>query len=255
MKHAVASALVIAWAACGSRMAGEEPPARVSAAQFEPAPDVTLPAEHDAGAAPEPAIEYQMRGHFDAVRDIELALIRNRLDLARLHARELERAPSRPGAASWEQAMIAMRQSAARLADAQTIAEAIPRATELAAQCASCHQSTGAVATFAWRPEPDDDGTAAARMQRHQWAAERVWQGLVGPSDQMWQQGMTILATTPLVASELTADPDLLPEVERLSRELSERAHRARLIDRASQRQAAFADILEVCASCHALTD
>jgi len=45
----------------------------------------------------------------------------------------------------------------------------------------------------------EGDSSLQLQMRRHQWAAARLWEGLIGPSNEMWSQGTGFLATTELV--------------------------------------------------------
>ena len=118
------------------------------------------------------------------------------------------------------------------------------------------HEDSADVSRFVADSEPFDDGSAAARMARHEWAAESVWLGLVAPSHDLWRDGLTALAAPPLLPDAFTDDRGRHQRVDALSRRMAVLAARAQLIDSDDDQAqaAAFAELLEVCAGCHKLT-
>src|SRR5262245_53079650 len=70
-----------------------------------------------------------------------------------------------------------------------------------AAVCGQCHAAAGSGPSF---PEADDadaelglSDTLGDRMERHAWAANRMWEGLIAPSDSAWRAGSAELASVP----------------------------------------------------------
>jgi hypothetical protein len=89
-------------------------------------------------------------------------------------------------------------------------------------------------------------------MQSHQWAAMQLWEGLIGPSDERWQEGAKALTTVPLnlVARAVTrTSPDDVDDVARV-RMFATRALSAQDL---GARADVFGKLLAACAHCHAI--
>jgi hypothetical protein len=86
-------------------------------------------------------------------------------------------------------------------------------------------------------------------MARHQWAADRLWEGMVGAADESWQAGLDVLARAPLPSPSPSADQVVL--ATRLQR-LAEHARATLPTEGLDQRAATYGEILVVCAGCHA---
>jgi hypothetical protein len=94
-------------------------------------------------------------------------------------------------------------------------------------------------------PVPPDEPTIEARMVRHRWAADRLWEGVVGNSNRAWREGLEVLVTAPL-------DDD--SENARFARKLQRQAIEALAPSPGPlvERGASYGEILVTCASCHA---
>ena len=77
-------------------------------------------------------VRLHMHESFDLLRAIERLLIRGRLDEAKVFAAAIAEAPDEPGLGPWTRQAIAVRERAAALARATTIAEACQRDPVLA---------------------------------------------------------------------------------------------------------------------------
>jgi cytochrome c553 len=86
-------------------------------------------------------------------------------------------------------------------------------------------------------------------MDRHAWAADRMWEGLIAPSDAAWHEGVSELATVPSKAPK--EQPALAPEFVRELREVRALGAEARRAHDASGRAALYARVLTTCAGCH----
>jgi hypothetical protein len=145
-------------------------------------------------------------------------------------------------------------QAAARVtASAESLTIAAAGVAAMARECGDCHAEHRKSPYFGpdirapKSPPPDSLGE---RMQRHIWAADRMWEGLTAPSNEAWNAGASALARAPggSPASELPLPADF---VERLSalREVGKRALQAR---RSEQRAKAYGLLIASCADCHA---
>jgi cytochrome c553 len=195
----------------------------------------------------------RMHGHFNAIRAIHRALIVGDMAGARRHARSLAQVSTDSDLVGGEIRVERIRSTARRLASARSAAAARSLATALATQCADCHGDSADGSRFVWGPQPSEDGSAAGRMARHQWAAEAIWMGLVGPSDERWREGMDALGEPPLPADALSRDRDRRAAIDDLARRLAAQASEARALRSARDKAAALAEMLGTCADCHQL--
>lgn len=202
---------------------------------------------------PEP-LHTVMHGHFNALREVHRALLFGDLKKARRSARDLAEMTAPGGLPGWEASVARIRETASRLTRTRSARQARRLVAELAVECGDCHQDSADVSRFAGESEPFDDGSAAGRMARHEWAAGSVWLGLIGPSQDLWQVGLTALASPPLLPDAFTDDRERYQRVDALSRRMAVLAARARSLDDDQAQAAEFADLLGVCAGCHQLT-
>ena len=116
--------------------------------------------------------------------------------------------------------------------------------------CSRCHEAHGAIVTFAWEPPPDEAPTLAAQMKRHQWAAARLWEGLVGPSEEMWTDGTQTLAGIRLDLAAVTGDTPR-GDLAALAGKVRELASRARAVANHDARATLYGELMSTCAGCH----
>ena len=219
---------------------------------------VAWPARSEPPLAPGPIdpqpLHTRMHGHFLALRLVHRALLFDDLKEARRQARTLSEMSAPGGLPGREEAVARIRETAARLARTRSAPRARRLVAELAVRCGDCHEDTADLSRFVGDPEPLDDGSAAGRMARHEWAASSVWLGLIGPAPDLWREGLAALAAPPLLPEAFTDDRERHQRVESLSRRMATLAARARLLDDDAAQAAAFAELLGVCAGCHKLT-
>ena len=105
-------------------------------------------------------VRMHMHENFDLLRAIEKLLVHGKLDEARALATAIAKAPDEPGLGSWAKQTAAVRDQAARLAEATTVEAGCERAAKLATACAGCHLEASVVPEF--RPpgaKPPDAAT------------------------------------------------------------------------------------------------
>lgn len=192
-------------------------------------------------------MRFHMHQNFDLVRSIERLLIRGKLDEAKRFAAAIAMAPDEPTHGPWATHTVAVRDRAAAVSRATSVDDALRKETQLAAACGSCHRENNGSEMFEKPPAvPPDQPTLDARMARHRWAADRLWEAVVGDADDAWQEGLAVLAAAPL---ELGVDR------APFARELQRLASTARRTKRpVAERAVIYGDILVTCAGCHAKT-
>lgn len=231
---------LIALAAVGCGGAGAEP---ATAPPPEPAP---------AASAEQPALEEWMRTHFVEGRGIRDALVRGELPSAKARLADLGRQPSPADVpAEWEPHLESLRGAAGDAAEAEALAAVAVGFARFAAQCADCHRAADAAPSFASPDLAPAEGDAPAPMERHQWAAEAMWQGLVAPAPDRYRQGAEVLAAAPLHPAELVvgdAPPLDVVQAAEQARDVAGRASRAETDD---ARAELYGELLATCAGCH----
>ena len=149
---------------------------------------------------------------------------------------------------------VAQLQEAARLtASAATLDLAATGVATMARGCGACHTASGrgpAVALRVANSHLQRTNMIHARMGMHMWAAEQLWEGLVVPSDEAWNQGAAALAHLPAEAP--AHEPPLSPAFAQALLEVRTLGENA--LEAASQddRANVYARLLARCAACHA---
>jgi hypothetical protein len=141
--------------------------------------------------------------HFAAASDARDAVIRGdasgalgSLSWLATHHEDAKAAPP-----SWKPYLERMQQAALSARDAESLGEAARGVASLAATCGACHSALAA------GPRPQPRATAQAEaggkptyafdlnptMHQHAWAAQRLWEGLIAPSEAAFSEGMAAL--------------------------------------------------------------
>jgi cytochrome c553 len=209
-----------------------EPPAAITSGR--PAELAARMREHDTRAAA--LRDAVVRGDLTSVR-------REAKVLAALRTEGVIEAP-------WRKQLAAMNAAAARVADAGDLADASRDLAGLAKTCGDCHATLGGPQTVVGEvPErvPGD----VPRMRRHQWAAERLWDGLVGPSARAWRTGARVLLEAPLEPEVMIPNKSPGPAIGPLASSVHELGRKARVVEAAGDRVAIYGELLVTCSACH----
>lgn len=145
----------------------------------------------------------------------------------------------------WRSFVPAVREAAQAVYDAEDLEAAAYGAAEAAKVCGQCHQSIGIQLQPSSDPDPLQDGTQFAHMDRHAWGVNRMWDGLVAPSDEEWARGVQAFAEAPLHQEGASE-----PLVELANRVHGIAAAAASQTDPA-ERAGHFAALIATCADCH----
>lgn len=197
-----------------------------------------------------PPVQLDMREHFSRARGVHTAVVHGDLALARESGRLL--AEPRPDHGLPEGSglyVAAMRTAARSVATARTLEEAAAGAAAIAESCAGCHRTYGAGPAIEIAFQPAAGESFGAHMARHRWALDRLWEGIVGPSDASWAAGVEILDQRPLDLGEL-ADRGGSTAIA-LGRRLHELASSGDAAANTGERARLFTEILRTCVECH----
>lgn len=144
---------------------------------------------------------------------------------------------------------IAELQQAARLtAEATTLHAAASGVSTMARVCGECHVASHNGPNIPPK-EPIElarEENLDARMARHMWAAELLWEGLTGPSDAAWKIGTQALSEAPDALDDMLTDNFDAPL--RIIRRIAVAAESA---DTLKIRADVYAALLVTCADCH----
>jgi cytochrome c553 len=145
-------------------------------------------------------------------------------------------------------------QKAEALAQAQDLQEAAAATATLAASCGDCHQALGRGPRFVVGQSSPQGTSQEAQMIRHLWAADRMWEGLVGPSEESWQAGAAALAETgPALVHALRASTSSGPGSS-LVNQVQSAADQALAATTWSERAEVYGQMLGTCNGCHSAT-
>ncbi len=198
-----------------------------------------------------PTVRARMHGHDvhgAAMRD---AVARGDVDVARREAKILAELRIEGDIdPTWRKHLGAMNAAAARVAAAKDVVEASRDLPAVARTCGDCHAALGRPGPIVGEPPAEASGTVP-RMKRHQWAAERMWDGLVIPSDDAWRAGARVLADAPLEPEALTPGKTPVPKVDALAQSVHDVAHAASGATTPSERAAVYGKVMRSCTDCH----
>jgi hypothetical protein len=199
------------------------------------------------GSAPaKPTLWAHMAEHFSRTASVKKAVIAGDLQASKEDAEWMAKHDfSVPD--SWRPHVQAMQAAAQRVVDATDTATAARATADMGQVCGSCHRTHGGPKFEVGSPPAEGSG-AATQMLRHQWAADRMWEGLIGPSEAAWVKGSEALGGAILIKKGL--EKSVPPEVESLARKIHDLGEKSRSAA-PGDRAALYGEFLGTCAECH----
>ena len=146
--------------------------------------------------------------------------------------------------------MAAVREAANSVLDAENIESAAEATSLMGLACGNCHLASDVVVQFDEIEKPSDQIKDKPHMQRHQWAADRMWEGLIGPSDAAWSRGADLLFESPVKPNVLAAHGGG-DEVVVMSRRIHQLAGNASVVSDTAEKAEIFAEFIANCGACH----
>jgi len=229
-----------------------EPPAAASSAAPSAAPMSSSPPPiPPAVAAPStPAIPALMTEHYGKTVEMKAAVIRGDLAAFKQAAQALAEHPIEGTlAADWKTHLERMRDAAVVGRDATEIQTAADALAATGRTCAGCHAQLGKPKLELGAPPAEGSG-ASFHMARHQWAADRMWEGLMAPSDDAWVKGCEVMADAPLHQEAMTGPKSVSARVTELAAQAHTLANRARTAP-VQDRGTHYSAFLATCTACH----
>jgi cytochrome c553 len=191
--------------------------------------------------------------HFEAIRDAREAAVMGDLGALRAAATAVRERGDVAGLPEGAGPRLAdLRGRARAIEESQSLEEALRLAPVLVVDCGSCHQASGVDLgqRFARRTIPEGEGIDR-HAQRLGWSVNRLWEGLLGPSEPAWSVGVDALP------DGRSFGPEVIEAVGDRDRVLMDRDRfdgltaRARSAEDWDQRALVLGEILQVCAGCH----
>lgn len=241
----LSSALVVG--ACGDEESSSAGPAAPAPA-VEPTPS-SQPGDGPRSDTPLPE---QMEAHFVEATSARDAIIRGDADAARAAFATLaEIPPTASYPPSWSPQLAPFRAAAARASHASDLDALALEMGRLTNTCADCHRAVGAELQLDESTTPPSAADPATHMQRHQWAAARMWEGLMAPADDRYTAGAGALVEAPLEPSNIAENQTVPAEVAALAERVHMLGRNASAASDPTQRAQFYGELLATCASCH----
>ena len=195
-----------------------------------------------------------MQEHLQRISRIKTAVIRGDLEGLRRPATWLaQHEPAPEASILYVPFILSMRGHASEILEATDIRTAAADVSAIATDCANCHIASGVEIDFGGKTEPASWSDMESHMQRHQWAIDRLWEGLIGPSDVTWSRGIRMLAEAPLHGTE-AAWGDAVADGDAMARRVHDLGKEAATALLPHARAAVYGEMLGVCADCHTRT-
>jgi cytochrome c553 len=193
--------------------------------------------------------------HYQRVGAAQSSVVLGDLDGVRASARWLaghaDTAGMPPAALPWASRMQAVARDGGEAGSLQDAAFVVAR---MGATCGSCHVAAVAGPRIAVITQPESSPAAVTdRMLQHFWGADRMWDGLVAPSDTSWRAGAQALADPAAYEPLLGAVATRLDDARSLAASLRALGVRAERAASQAEREAVYGDVLAACTGCHQL--
>lgn len=228
---ALLSVISFAAAACEGKDKPSPVPARASTAFTEPE-KVAL-----------------MEQHYNAAIAAHDALIRGDEDTLRRRLLDLSSQPLPKNAPlSWKPQHDRMRAAAGGAQSATSDDAAAAAMASVVETCGTCHEQLAQGPLYQKPTVPDGADPLHAEMQRHQWATERLWEGVTGPWSDAWERGAEALTRGAVFPSDGGAIAEELRRKEASLRALGDEARKTTGL---RERARLYGKMLATCADCH----
>ncbi len=195
-------------------------------------------------SAPKPGT---MADHFAQTVVIRDAVIWGKLKQAVKPAQNLASMDVKKLPQQWHVSMQQLQAAAKRIMEGSDVQEVAAATADIARACGHCHGAAGGPKITPTAP-PDPSGSVAARMKRHRWAMDRLWEGLYGPSPAAWTAGASALELDPF--SKEVLEPGGV-HAKSAAATFNADAKALAKAKTADDRASAYAKMISSCAPCH----
>lgn len=192
-----------------------------------------------------------MTEHFTSSVALQDALVKGDLEAFRAAAATLsDKELSANLSDTWKPHLEDMRKAAKRARDAKTIDAGAQALADVGRACAGCHEKLGGPKLVVGEAPAAGSG-AKPHMARHHWAAARMWEGLMAPSQEAWTKGAEVFADAPLTLDAVAGPKSVSPEIEELAKRAHAFGQAAHTAKEPSARAKAVAEVYGTCVGCH----
>ena len=196
-----------------------------------------------------------MHEHLGRITTIKTSIIMGDLDSVREPAKWIAEHESVSGLPENYQPYVeSMRQNAREVVAASDLQSAATAVSNMAITCANCHQANDVTIAVSITAEPAEWGGTDVHMQRHQWGVDRMWDGLIGPSDKSWKQGANMLVDIPLYTYDVMDESASMEDtiaIDTIAQRLHSLGGQGAYTNSPEDRSSMFGEVLETCAECH----
>ncbi len=193
-----------------------------------------------------------MRDHDEHGAAMLDAVGRGDLDQARREAMRLSELRSEgPTDPVWKERLGALNAAVSRMAEAPGIYEASLALAGVAKTCGDCHAAIRRMGFISTGEPAARAAGVLPSMRRHEWAVQRMWEGLVIPSDDAWKIGARVLSETPFAPGLLTPGKTPVPKIGAMVQAVHDLGQRAEIAEQSETRVELFGDAMATCADCH----
>ncbi len=200
------------------------------------------------GPDPDTAAPSHMFAHFMQVGVIQSAVVSGDVGATRRPARWLASHPAEQFPAAAEPALEQMRAEARIMLAQDELTDIARSLARMGTACGNCHRITDGGPHLRIEEAPPLTSAPEGHMNRHVWAVDRLWEGIIGPSDAAWAAGAAALVGAPLTFGAGTATSD---QADQLARKVHDLATRAGAASEPKDRAAVYGELLQTCTLCH----
>lgn len=200
------------------------------------------------GPDPNTAAPSHMFAHFMQVGVIQSAVVSGDVDATRRPARWLASHPAEQFPPEAEPALEQMRAEARIILAQDELTDIARSLARMGTACGSCHRATNGGPHLRIDEAPPLTSTPDQHMRRHVWAVDRLWEGIIGPSDAAWAAGASALVGAPLTFGVPGGTPE---QADQLARRVHDLATRAAAASEPKDRADVYGELLQTCTHCH----
>jgi cytochrome c553 len=153
---------------------------------------------------------------------------------------------------SWQPYVMTFQSEASAVADAKTLEKAAAAVGRMAADCGDCHAAHEAKPNIGRAPIVERGRSVKEHMTAQLEALDRLWDGLMIPSDQAWNEGAKLLAEVAVPRKSLDEEGlDKADSATLLAESLRTLSASAAKATTKGERSTTYAELLSTCVACH----
>ncbi|HSG07779.1 MAG TPA: hypothetical protein VLA36_05465 [Longimicrobiales bacterium] len=200
------------------------------------------------GPDPEAAGLSHMYVHYTQVGEIVEGVVDGDVPATRSGARWLANHRSQQFPAGAEGPLEMMRAEARIILAQDKVTDIAMSVGRMGGACARCHVALNGGPRINVEMAPPATSDPDRTMVRHVWAVDRLWEGIIGPSDAAWASGAAVLAAPGL---DLGPPGNRPAQADDLAKRIPELGQMAKAARDPRERAEVYGHLLQTCAQCH----